>query len=247
MSEPIPAEVAAAVTAVMGQIKMIGKDDTNQHQKYNFVSTDKFLAAVNPLCAAAGLAIFQDEDSAEVTSAEVTDQYGKTKTQSWLTARYAFTLAHKSGAAFGPLRRTVMVQANGAQAFGSAQSYALKQFMRSLFQIPTGDKDDADLQPAEELPQHRTGNGRANGNGKAKPPAEDPDKIRAREEYQRIAAEIAEAMDPGSTALGLKVAGTGKDREDVGFIRRHGGDLAADKLHSLAANKIADLHQRMGQ
>jgi len=38
----------------------------------------------------------------------------------------------------------VMVPANGAQAAGSAQSYALKQFMRGLFLIPTGDADDPD-------------------------------------------------------------------------------------------------------
>jgi hypothetical protein len=226
---PMPAEVAAAISQVMGGIKTLGKDHTNQHQKYDFVSTDRFLAAVNPLCAQAGLVILQDEQSAEISTAETTDQYGKTKVTSWLTARYAFMLAHKGGGIFGPLHRTVMVQANGAQAFGSAQSYALKQFMRSLFQIPTGDKDDADLQPAEELP-HR-------GNGKGKP--ESDDTKRAREMYAGIAKAIGEATHPGDPALGLKV--DRKDREDIAFIRKHGGDVAADRLHTLAAQKIAEL------
>ena len=45
-----------------------------------------------------------------------------------------------------------MVPARGAQAFGAAQSYALKQFMRSLFQIPTGDREDADFGAPERLP-----------------------------------------------------------------------------------------------
>lgn len=162
MSEQMASEVATAISEVMAGVKTLGKDDTNQHAKYDFVSTDKFLAAVNPLCAKAGLLILQEEESVDVTTTETADEYGKVKSRSWLTARYGFTLAHKSGAMHGPLHRTVMVQATGAQAFGSAQSYALKQFMRSLFQISTGDKDDADLSPHEDMPAHR---GRANSNG----------------------------------------------------------------------------------
>jgi hypothetical protein len=46
-----------------------------------------------------------------------------------------------------------MVQsAMGAQAFGAAQSYSLKQFMRSLFQMATGDKEDADFHEQSALP-----------------------------------------------------------------------------------------------
>ena len=36
---------------------------------------------------------------------------------------------------------------------GTAQSYALKQFMRSLFQLSTGEKDDL-----EKLDQNKTKN-----------------------------------------------------------------------------------------
>jgi hypothetical protein len=142
MIEQIPASVATAISAVMSGIKTLGKDDKNKHQGYDFVSTDKFLSAVNPLCAAAGLIIVQDE-----ADVHVADKF--------LTAKYEFILAHKDGSTWGPVKRTVVVGANGAQAFGSAQSYALKQFMRSLFQISTGDKDDADLQPDTELPDNR--------------------------------------------------------------------------------------------
>lgn len=152
MVEPIPADVASAISTVMAGVRTLGKDDRNNFAKYDFVSTDKFLAAVNPLCAAAGLVIIQDEESVSIASTEMEDDYGKVKKKTFLTARYSFVLAHKSGATWGPVYRTVMVSANGAQAFGSAQSYAQKQFMRSLFQISTGDKDDADLRADEPLP-----------------------------------------------------------------------------------------------
>lgn len=151
----IPAEVAAAIVKVMGRIKTLGKDDTNKFQKYEFASIDTFLAAVGPLCAEAELLILQDEDSVNIDVKKTTDDYGKTKESSWLTARYAFTLVHASGAMYGPLHRTVMVPASGAQAFGSAQSYALKQFMRAQFQIPTGDKEDADNQDSRTLPGNK--------------------------------------------------------------------------------------------
>jgi hypothetical protein len=35
----------------------------------------------------------------------------------------------------------------GAQTSGSAQSYAVKQFLRGLLMISTGDKDDVDFKP----------------------------------------------------------------------------------------------------
>lgn len=156
MSEQIPSipvDVAKAITAVMAGVKKLGKEDTNKFQKYDFVSVDSFLEATGPLCSGAGLIILQDEETIDISVRETTDDYGKTKTSSWLTIKYAFTfVASSSGACHGPMFRTVMVPANGAQAFGSAQSYALKQFMRAQFQIPTGDKDDADSNDAKPLP-----------------------------------------------------------------------------------------------
>ena len=149
---PVPPEVATAVNAVMKEIKTLVKDDKNNYGNYGFASTDKFLSAVNPLCAAAGLMIFQDEEECGVDVREMEDDRGNLKKKAYLSIKFAFLLVHTSGASWGPMRRSIVVPANGAQAFGSAQSYALKQFLRSLFQISTGDKDDADLGPDDELP-----------------------------------------------------------------------------------------------
>ncbi|WP_431861466.1 ERF family protein [Azospirillum sp.] len=230
MNNAMPVELAAAINDVMAGVKTLGKDGNNQHQRYDFVSTDKFLAAVNPLCAAAGLVILQDEESVEVATQESTDQYGKTKTQAWLTARYSFMLAHKSGAVYGPLRRTVMVLANGAQAFGSAQSYALKQFMRSLFQISTGDKDDADLQPADDLPHARR-------DAKATPPRHDVPKSNGTDP-QAIASAIKHAIDAAADIEALNA-----DMRRFGFRPGSnnpsaGSDLAKVKEHSEQAFKF---------
>ena len=140
----LPVEIAQAIGAVMSQVKSLPKGERNEHGHYNFTSIDDFLAAVGPLCAEHGLLVLQDEDSAEVF-----DRGGK----GWLRVTYSFTLAHTSGAMWDrPMRRTVLQAVTGPQTTGSSQSYALKQFSRSLFQIPTGERDDADHQPQQAMP-----------------------------------------------------------------------------------------------
>jgi hypothetical protein len=140
----LPPAVAAAIAEVMARVRSLPRTELNGHAGYRFANIDAFLAAVGPLCAEAGLIVVQDE-----AAAELVDLGGR----AWLRLAYVFHLAHRSGALWErPLRRTILHRMDGAQAFGSAQSYALKQFMRALFQIPTGDLEDADYQPKEEVP-----------------------------------------------------------------------------------------------
>jgi len=138
----IPPKVAAAICAVMGDVPKLGKGEKNSHGNYNFASIDDFLEAVRPLCSKHGLIIAQDEESVE-------------NVNGWLIIRFAFTLAHSSGETWAHRQtRTAMVNAKmGSQAFGAAQSYALKQYMRALFQIATGEKgNDADEHRPADLP-----------------------------------------------------------------------------------------------
>jgi hypothetical protein len=140
----IPTEIAAAIGKVMAGIKSLPKGEFNQHANYRFASIDDFLSFVGPLCAEAGLIVCQDEQEVDVF-----DRGGK----GWLRVTYSFTLAHVSGVVSErPMRRTVLQPVTGPQTTGSSQSYALKQFMRSLFMIPTGDHEDADHQPQQDMP-----------------------------------------------------------------------------------------------
>jgi hypothetical protein len=145
----IPVEITKAIVAVMAGIGKLAKVEKNLHDRYDFVSIDGFLAAVNPLCAENGLVIIQDEEAVEFV-----ERQGRNGSSTWLRVTYSFTICHVSGAVMPRQpRRTVMTIANGAQAFGSAQSYSLKQFLRSLFQISTGDKDDPDFQQTQDIGQ----------------------------------------------------------------------------------------------
>jgi len=142
-----------AILLVMKNVRGLAKRERNKQEGYDFASTDAFYDMLRPIMVEAGLIILQDEVSTEIIEGRNKD--GKESLS--LRAVYNFTYAHESGAIYGPLRRTVTVYRTAAQSFGSAQSYALKYFMRGEFKIPTGDKDDEDTQ-SESLASVNRGN-----------------------------------------------------------------------------------------
>jgi hypothetical protein len=149
----MPAEIAKAIVEVKKRVRVLGKDDENKFGHFKYVSVDKFYETVGKYMADAGLFLMVDE----ADNAIEVRQSSEGKPCAWLTVSYALTLYHESGASFGPISRTITVQATGPQAFGSAESYVQKYFLRGLFKIPTGEADaDADPQngmPAKESPK----------------------------------------------------------------------------------------------
>ena len=129
-----------ALIKAMSEVTKVQKSSRNVEQKYDFASIDDFLAMAGPICAANGLYTVMDES--DVAEFERQGKYGVTH---WLRVRFRLTTYHESGASLPFVYRTVEVIRTGAQSFGSAQSYALKQYLRALLLIPTGDKDDADF------------------------------------------------------------------------------------------------------
>ncbi len=139
-------KISDAIAAVMADIKRLEKGDKNAHGGYKFASIDDFLDLTRPLCAKHKLAVFQDEVSCEVI--ETRTSKGPQQT---LFMRFAFKL-ECGDETRGPHHRSIMVPASmGSQAFGSAQSYALKQYLRATLQIATGDTDDIDHHNTGEL------------------------------------------------------------------------------------------------
>lgn len=177
-------QVLSAVSAAMAEVKRIEKGEENKEQGYRFASIDDFLAMVNPICAKAGLIPVMEEDAVELVTKK--GRYGD---QDWLRFRYSITLFHISGQFLGPFQRHVEVLRSGAQAFGSAQSYALKQFLRAQFLIATGDDDDPDF-------------------GGDKAPA-------ARDRQQQEPRKAAPKYDPAADVERLTACTTGRDLLEV--------------------------------
>lgn len=134
-----------AIATAIGEVRKIGKTDRNKFDGYDFASIDNFLEMVNPICATHGLFPFITQEGVEFY--ENTNSKGGKSV--WARFTFRISLFHSSGGEFGPALMMVAVPMTGAQSSGSAQSYALKQFFRGVFMIPTGDKDDVDLNPNE--------------------------------------------------------------------------------------------------
>jgi len=130
----------------MKALGTLAKERENTFDHYEYASIDDFIEHVRGQCADAGLFIIPNE-ARDAETQEVTKKDGKPMVV-W-SSRFAFTLVHESGAAYGPIFKSVSVQFNGAQAAGSSQSYAMKQLFRGLFLIKTGDKDDPDKEKIE--------------------------------------------------------------------------------------------------
>ena len=148
---PMPKEIASAIVLVMKAVGRLANDAKNQHGNYGYVSASAFLAAINPACAEAGLIIAPMEMGNSMETIEVSGRDGKPSLRRMVRMTFGFVLIHESGTTWSNPRdtRTVMVDHTGAQSYGSAQSYALKQYMRALFMVATGDPD------ADQSEQHQ--------------------------------------------------------------------------------------------
>lgn len=147
----MPPEIGKAIVAVKKQVRSLGKDQENKFARFRYVSVDQFYAEIGQLMAAEGLFVVTDETSIITERRETSNDQGQVKAAVWITAAYELMLFHESGAEYGPIHRTIMVQATGPQAFGAGMSYVEKYFLRALFKVPTGE-EDADASPQEGVP-----------------------------------------------------------------------------------------------
>lgn len=192
---PMPPKVARAINEVQKHVRKLGRDGNNTDGgNYKFTSVDAFLAFIGPLMAEAGLIIDVDEAQDGFEYYEVTKTYrnGGESRQHWMRARFVFTVAaiDADGVetwAHNPIR-TIDVLMTGPQAYGSAQSYCLKGYLRALFKIPTGDMEDAD--------QHYTDEGDGFGPGGRDGYRQGPQRQQAHRPQQRPAATQQQAQTP---------------------------------------------------
>lgn len=127
-------EIIKAIAAVKSTVVKLKKNGENKGQSYNFASVDDFFTEVRPIMAENGLINIIDETSVEFVPSNKS-----------VIISYLITTYHTSGESLPPVKRTVEVYRNAAQAFGAAQAYILKQYLRGLFLISTGEKDDPDF------------------------------------------------------------------------------------------------------
>lgn len=176
-SRMMPAGLASALVRVMGQIRSLKKSDANQHDGYRYASTDDFFEMCGPLLAKEGVLIIPNEVEWDIR--ETTNRRGETRAILILT--FEFYLYDNTGAGWIPpkeLKKSVNVMAGGPQSWGQAQSYAMKQFLRGLFQIPAHDpREEADASASyemDEVPQSSRSTRPKRGSRPSAPPTAEP-------------------------------------------------------------------------
>ena len=212
----MPPEIAKAVLAVMAKVKQLGSDERNSHGGYDYVSVDKFMSSIRPLMVEAEILLTVHEDAVEVKS--YTTKKGDEG--SYLFLRFACEVVHSSGACWGPIYRSLALPATGPQAYGSAESYVLKRFMRALFLVPTGDKDADETasgeMPARERPQQPRG-----GATKANPAVQAPAPQDALEPAKAAYKAINQAIAGTQTVNDLRLIYDGFTEEWMGEYAQH--------------------------
>lgn len=141
----VPAEIVAAILAVRKDMKSIKKDEFNPHDRYDYVSIDRYYEQVATMASAAGLIWRAREKSFEL----VENQGGK-KDRTYARAAFIYDLFVSGACSMDHMTITIFAPVAGAQTTGQLYSYADKVFMRTTFCVPSGEKD-ADATETEEL------------------------------------------------------------------------------------------------
>lgn len=137
------ANIAKAISAVMSEIGIIGKNARNEFHKYQYAKMEDILQRLTPLMAKNGIVVFQTELDRSMFDDERA-----------VAVRYAFTICHSSGEVWPerPIQTGVSRCRDSKnnfddKALNKAHTAARKYFLLALFQIPTGGEDDADHGP----------------------------------------------------------------------------------------------------
>lgn len=141
---PMPAVIAAAVLKTMEGVGYVQKKGYNREHSYKFVAVGDILAKLQPAMIEAGLIIIQEEGPMAFMA------NGKI-----LSIEYTFRLQHVSGVMWAhPMKMTGlsrwMSNAGGFddKAINKCLTTAGKYFKIALFEIPSGEADDPDADPA---------------------------------------------------------------------------------------------------
>jgi hypothetical protein len=134
------AQLTTAIAAVMQEIDTVAKRGENAFHRYRYARMEDILKEVTPLLGKHGIVIFQSE-----TGRAMFDN------DNVIAIEYAFTVAHASGETWPhTLRQTGVSTCRNSKggwddkSLNKCHTAARKYFLLSLFQIPTGEEDDAD-------------------------------------------------------------------------------------------------------
>lgn len=134
------AQITKAIASVMKEVDVVAKLGHNQFHHYKYAAMQDILQRITPLLGKYGLVIFQNE-----VDRSMFDKEGV------IAIKYEFEVAHESGETWPRrLHQTGVSRCRDSKggwddkSLNKCHTAARKYFLLSLFQIPTGEEDDAD-------------------------------------------------------------------------------------------------------
>ncbi|MEM8972251.1 MAG: ERF family protein [Pseudomonadota bacterium] len=146
--QAIPGSIAKAIALVQAGVKSVQHDGRNDYDRYDYSSTDAIYAGVSRLMSEHGLVVLcLESEPADIKRVEVwNDKAKQLVPKQWGKFNFQFVLAVADDTwTDARCSRSLFIEISRPTAFMAAQSYAEKSFLRSLFKIPTGDKDLEEL------------------------------------------------------------------------------------------------------
>src|SRR5215831_8863335 len=124
----------------MNEVHVVAKRGENEFHRYRYATMGDILKEITPLLGRHGIVIFQSE-----TGRAMFDD------DNVIAIEYAFTVAHASGETWPhAIKQTGVSTCRNSKggwddkALNKCHTAARKYFLLSLFQIPTGEEEDAD-------------------------------------------------------------------------------------------------------
>jgi hypothetical protein len=132
--------LVGAIAAVMNEVHVVAKRGENEFHRYRYATMGDILKEITPLLGQHGIVIFQSE-----TGRAMFDD------DNVIAVEYAFTVAHASGETWPhAIKQTGVSTCRNSKggwddkSLNKCHTAARKYFLLALFQIPTGEEDDAD-------------------------------------------------------------------------------------------------------
>src|SRR5712672_1304737 len=134
------ATLVSAIAAVMAEVHTVAKRGENEFHRYRYATMGDILREITPLLGRHGIVIFQSE-----TGRAMFDD------DNVIAVEYSFTVAHASGETWPhAIKQTGVSTCRNSKggwddkSLNKCHTAARKYFLLALFQIPTGEEDDAD-------------------------------------------------------------------------------------------------------
>src|SRR6266853_92295 len=142
------ATLVSAIAAVMNEVHVVAKRGENEFHRYRYATMGDILKEVTPLLGRHGIVIFQSE-----TGRAMFDD------DNVIAIEYAFTVAHANGETWPhAIKQTGVSTCRNSKggwddkSLNKCHTAARKYFLLALFQIPTGEEDDADQDKNDRRP-----------------------------------------------------------------------------------------------